>query len=341
MTLDGLPLVQDRLEKVGIAITSTHDLYLLATDEDRTPIQTAISVLIDLLPCLKTSAVKGAVAQALAVKESRGLTAQPLITELKKLRHEIEEKVPYATQLGWEIANALADVATDSVYDEVVEVLVDQRFGRSRKMLPYALARVKKRRDQTVNVLVRVLHDDGVAAHAINALGRLKATETLPRIRAFLDAPKYLVRKEAKKAVKKLENILNKSSLPRKQKPIKSLPPGTPEVSLNIDLCDVSRLLKAAATQIAQGFGSPEIQQLEEEILTMEIEDDRLYDFDVVFNNAGARFQIEVFMDDESSPDLFFRGNQSLIDAIDRVLDEWSEADGDKESTRLPTTNGS
>ena len=71
-------------------------------------------------------------------------------------------------------------------------------------MLAYALSRMRSRRDEAVQVLVRCLGDEDICTHAIDALARTKAVEAIPDIEAHVDSPNRLVRSEARKAVKKL-----------------------------------------------------------------------------------------------------------------------------------------
>ncbi len=202
MSNSELSLIKSRLKRAGIELESAHDLYLLASSRDRAPIRKAIPILVDILPSLETSPLKSRVARTLAAKECKEITAKPLVSELQGLRQDIEDEAPYAKRLGWVIADALADVATEDVYDEIRNMIKDQRFGKAREMLPFALARIKKRRKETVSALTNILHDNEVAAHAISALAKLKATESLNQIKVCLGSTKHLVRKEAQKAVK-------------------------------------------------------------------------------------------------------------------------------------------
>ncbi len=321
---DQLALVQKCLTEVGIEIESAHDLYLLSNDKDRSRIQVAIPVLINLLPDLETSRLKREVAESLATKDCADAAAPPLLAELTKLRQELKEQRPYAGPLAWGIANALADTATESTYEGIVEILRDQIYGRSREMLPYALARIKQRREQTIAVLIDILEDEDVTAHAIDALGRMKATEALPYIRNYLNSEKYLIKKEAKKAVNKLGGTLRKidGRSKKEHKGIKRVQLPTSETSLNVDLGEVPRLLKAVAAQIDQGLGASEISYLSERILMMEVDDERVFEYEIAFRAIWSTFQISVFMDDEDSPDVTFLGTRQVIDAVSKAIQE-------------------
>jgi HEAT repeat protein len=102
----------------------------------------------------------------------------------------------------WVIANALEVVADDSVFDDVAAIVCDRSFGKARQMIVLGLARSKDRR--AVPLLVALLDDEDVAAHAATALGKLGAGEARPALERHLESPQPLLRREARKALAKL-----------------------------------------------------------------------------------------------------------------------------------------
>jgi HEAT repeat protein len=54
-------------------------------------------------------------------------------------------------------------------------------------------------------VLIDLLDDDEVVGHAIIALGKLKSKKAYPAIERFATHPKAWIRKEAKKALARIE----------------------------------------------------------------------------------------------------------------------------------------
>ncbi len=54
------------------------------------------------------------------------------------------------------------------------------------------------------DVLIKLLDDDEVAAHAIEALCRMKSKKAREKILTLINHPKALIKKEAQKALKKL-----------------------------------------------------------------------------------------------------------------------------------------
>lgn len=193
------------LRKAGVEVESIYDLV-----NSREPYPEAVPVLLQLLPDVRESVIKEGVVRALTVKEARGIAARPLIVEFKSIPPQREE-IDGEQLLKWTLGNALSVVADDGVFGEIVDLLREKRHGQSRQMLALALGKMKDPR--AVDVLLELLGDEDVAGHAIMALGRLKAKKARAKIESFLTHPKAWVRKEAKKAIAKI----NKASSRRRR----------------------------------------------------------------------------------------------------------------------------
>jgi len=186
-------LVTEALRRLGMDVTSVFDLLLWGD-----PYPRAVPVLLDYLPRVQNKGIKEGIVRALTVKEARGKADKALVSEFRSLPAEQQY-----FSLKWAIGNALSVVATDAVFDELVELVRDKRHGRAREMLAVALGNMKN--PAVVDVLIELLGDEEVAGHAIMALGKLKAEKARPFIERFLEHPKAWVRREAKKALAKLD----------------------------------------------------------------------------------------------------------------------------------------
>lgn len=100
-------------------------------------------------------------------------------------------------------------MADDSVYEDIVNLVRDARHGPARIMLALSLGNMKDPRAQ--DVLIGLLDDDLVAGQAIVALGKLKSQKASPLIERFLTHPKAWIRKEAKKALTRIEKATKKN----------------------------------------------------------------------------------------------------------------------------------
>lgn len=188
--------VATELRAVGIKVDGVYDLV-----NSRRSYKEAIPVLVKLLPSIQEPRIKEGVVRALAVKEAVGEeVARAMIREFEA----IDPGAPPVEQgLKWAIANTLSVVARDSMFEEVTALARDERHGKAREMLAEALAHMKDPR--AVDVLVELLNDDEVAGHAVVALGKLKARAAKPAIERFLGHPKPWVRKEAERALAKIQ----------------------------------------------------------------------------------------------------------------------------------------
>lgn len=98
-------------------------------------------------------------------------------------------------------------IAEDSLFDEIARFVSDKTFGTSRQMFVLGLGRIKK--PEAIHLLISLLDQEEVNGHAISALNRLKAVESIEKVRPLVNDPRAWVRTEAKKTVAKFEKIIS------------------------------------------------------------------------------------------------------------------------------------
>lgn len=183
------------LADAGFQVDSIADLYNQHMNYER-----AIPILLEWFPRIEDRNVKESVARALTVRWARAEAAPTMLAELKRQRDSEADR-----SLRFAAANALAEVADDSVFDEVVRLVQDRRYPiADRGRLVVALANMLKERDRAIKMLRSLLSED-VAPHAITALGELRAIETRAEIEPFLGHQEAWVRQEAEKALRKFD----------------------------------------------------------------------------------------------------------------------------------------
>lgn len=128
------------------------------------------------------------------MKEARGIAAPSLIREFRRSNT--------GPGYRWAVGNALEVVADDAVRRDMIELARDRSFGRDRQMIVLGLSRMRD--SEVADVLLELLTDDGVAGHAVKALGRLKVPRARPAIERLVDHATPWVRAEARKALAKL-----------------------------------------------------------------------------------------------------------------------------------------
>lgn len=189
------PLLIDDLHRSGIMVD---DLWELVNS--KVEYRAAIPVLIDWLqdvdervPLESRRQVREGLIRALSVPAARPIAARILIGEFRRTPDTA------GSGLGWVIGNALSVTADDSVFDEIAPLAADRSYGKARQMIVLGLAKSKDAR--VVPLLVGLLNDDDVVAHAVMALRKLRPPGVRPAIERLLDHPQTLVRREAKKAL--------------------------------------------------------------------------------------------------------------------------------------------
>jgi HEAT repeat protein len=131
------------------------------------------------------------IVRALTIKQARPVAAPVIISEMRRQQMHGAD----AMEL-WPYANALAVVADDSVYDEVVALAMDRSLGRAREMLMRALGNMRSA--AATDVLVSMLDDPDVDGHAVVALSKRRDAPPTAFDR-HLDDPRTWVRKAARR----------------------------------------------------------------------------------------------------------------------------------------------
>lgn len=161
--------------------------------------RSVVPVLLRWLPRALDRQSKEDLVRALSVPWARPVAARPLIAEFGRVN---ESDDPTGTGLRWAIGNALSIVADDSVFDDLVRLVENRAFGKSRQMVVIGLGRSK--RPEAVAVLVGLLEDDDVSGHAVKALAKLRSQDARPALERMVDDPRSWVRREAQKALDRL-----------------------------------------------------------------------------------------------------------------------------------------
>jgi HEAT repeat protein len=181
------------LKRVGINVESVYDLV-----NSKAAYPEAIPALLECLTFVQEPVIKEGVIRALTVKEAKGKAEQALIQEFKLIPPDISQ----LQILKWTIGNALSVVATDAVFDDLVELATNKAHGKAREMVVVALGNMKN--PKAGEILIGLLSDEEVAGHAAMALGKLKYRPALPHLKTLMKHPKPWVRKTAEKTIAKL-----------------------------------------------------------------------------------------------------------------------------------------
>jgi len=310
-------MVMSRLADEGILC---RDLYALEKDPEA--LQKAGPLLIGLFSQISSFRVKRDLLRAVL---RSSVPPQRLVEELRNAVLEVESGDRDACSFAWTLGDSLARTANLSVFDDLVELVRDIRFGSTRGMLPHALARIKARREEVVETLLGILNDKDVAPQAMDALGRMKATEAISAIREHVDSADRLTRSEARKTLKKLDNPAGEKPPVANGPLVKPLPSAVEadvaETSANFDVDEVSTMLYNVSAFLT-GFGDTEIGRIESRLKDMAPNQEEEFVFPIRFLRKRAILRINVYLSDGGAADVGFFSDPSIVEAIDEKLRE-------------------
>jgi HEAT repeat protein len=129
----------------------------------------------------------------------------PLIEEFKQ--------APQSENLGlkWIIGAALNKIADASVFEEMKDIVLDSSNGKSRELVVSALGNIKSPESQ--RLLLQLLSDEQLCGFAIMGLSKVADLGVRKSIIPFLSHPKTWIRKEAEKAIRRIDRSSNSETL--------------------------------------------------------------------------------------------------------------------------------
>ncbi|MEM6456011.1 MAG: hypothetical protein AAF772_13030 [Acidobacteriota bacterium] len=190
-------------------------------------------------------------------------------------------------------------------------------------MLPEALVKVKSKRQATIGLLCDLIDDPDITPNVINALALAKAIEALPLIQPYTESPIPLVKREAQKAIKKLEKLRDKQARPSKPPALTEVTSGPPEglveSSMNAGAEQIPAFLRKVFKRL-QGVDRRVAAEVRDVLLVMDVDEERAYAFDVTRDDRSTTVYLHLFMDDEDAADLALYAEPDVAAIIDQVM---------------------
>lgn len=179
------------LHSLGFDVTFIEDLFNKAYDY-----RSAIPLLRWWLPRTADIHVKEAIVRALSVKWAKPDAGPDLVQAFRDAPSD-------ADGLKWAIGSALEVVSDQAILDDLLEFSADRKHGTAREMIVLALGHFRDPR--VARLLLRLVRDDAeVRGHAIAAIGRLRLAEARPLLELLQCDESAWIRREARKALKRL-----------------------------------------------------------------------------------------------------------------------------------------
>lgn len=215
----------------------------------------------------------------------------------------------------------LDKLAVPEIADDLIRLIKDQRYGWSRSGLCAALVKTKDSR--AAEVIASVLAENEMSRWALEALGKLKASQHVVAVRIFLRHPNADVRREAKKTLKKLGFPVEIPPPPvHLVKNRRLLPEGLEEWSTDLDIEDLNPTLEALAKCVEAGFNKQEIAEINGVVDEMKHDQTKTFCFPINVRGQNSEAWVELFMDDIDSPDLAIYARAELIQKLSSLLPE-------------------
>lgn len=183
------PLIHE-LAGLGYSVETVDDLRHLGRSW-----KNALPVLLKWLPIVHHVGVKEGIVRGLSVPWVGNKATALLIEEFKKSDPE--------RSLAWAIGNALSIVSVEGFENQIIELSIDPRYGTARQMIVLSLGRMRS--SQAEDTALSLLKDEDVKLHAIIALGDMRSRRVLPELEKLLKDKRTAVRKEARKAIGKIQ----------------------------------------------------------------------------------------------------------------------------------------
>jgi HEAT repeat protein len=181
------PVIAD-LRAAGFRVQWIADLRLL------NDYRAAKAILLKWLSRMQNRDVKEDIIRALSAPWAKPEVVPLFVEEFRRCEDD---------DLRWAIGNGLEMLAEESMFETLAELAQDRRYGRARQMVVLALGKIKNPR--AADILISQLDDREVGIMAITALGKLKAKGARHHIEKFLADPIADYRREAKKALTKID----------------------------------------------------------------------------------------------------------------------------------------
>lgn len=187
------------LAKIGIVIDHPG---AISSQQMHYP-EEGIPILLKWLPIIQNKSIQDCILLALCAPWAYPTAWKPLVKHF-------EEMNGIDKSLRWYVGNVLYSLAHKEVFEDILRLATDTKYGYDRCRIVSALAKMKDPR--AVDALMDLLDDQCTYFPAIEALGKLKAVKARSKIEKFLTDHDEETRQLTKRALAKLDRQAEKIS---------------------------------------------------------------------------------------------------------------------------------
>lgn len=185
--------ILDDLAKIGFEVES-----LSALRNPKKSWEPTIPILLHWLPLVDHRDVREMIIRCLSVPWTGNRATAYLIEEF---RRTAAEDVEY----GWTIGNALSVVEVKGFEREIINLCRNSKYGRARQMIVMSLHRLRDH--EAEGTALDLLNDPDVRLQAIIVVGKMKSKRALFQLEQLLADRQAVIRKEARKAITKINRL--------------------------------------------------------------------------------------------------------------------------------------
>src|SRR5262249_29866703 len=157
----------------------------------------------------------------------------------------------------------------------------------------------KTKDSRAADVIASVLRKPDMAYAGIRALAKLGATRYMHLVKEFLHDREPDIRREARKALKKLGAPIHRAPAPKHLVSAGTrIPRVLEEWSTNLDMNALEPTLKKLPRLVQAGFRNAEILEIMAVAEEMKPDQTRAFRFPIKFQKKKADLFVEIFMDD-------------------------------------------
>ncbi len=94
------------------------------------------------------------------------------------------------------------------------------------------------------------------------------------------------------------------------------------ESSTSLDIENLKPILLGVSSHIESGFGNEEVERLYKFATEMKHDEEKDFDFPIIYDGKRTILKVGLFMDDIDSPDISFYSPPALASKIDEQFDK-------------------
>ena len=181
----------EEIKSKGFNIESIDDLINMTKRE-----KYLVPIILRYIKLFEDDEDKSWLVRTLGVKGFNEAT-ETLIDEFYKASND--------SSLKWTIGNTLSIILDKNHIADIIKIVKERGHGTSRQMFVIALGKMKDKK--VIPVLLELLNDNDLTGHAIIALSYFNDNNLISYIEPFKNHKTDWIRKEAEKAIKKIEKI--------------------------------------------------------------------------------------------------------------------------------------